>query len=138
MVEFLKLSRVFDSDHPTSASSLLLGDMNFTADGERRFVAGRPSSALSSLSPSGSSASPSNFFRTRWMSELSSWIEISQPFPTHFSVASETSSRIDRSWSTAKAAAILLLDVSSSINSTAEENWTKKLSDHAMLDVFFF
>ncbi len=134
---FLQDCRFWDTDHPTSSFSLLVGDMNFSAPGERRFLAGRPSSSLSSLSPSGLSVSPSPIFRSRWMRELSLWVELAQPFPTHFSAASESSSRIDRGWTTAKSAAILLLDVSSSVSISAEDNWMNGISDHAMVDYVF-
>lgn len=46
---------------------------------------------------------PSNhlFSRQRlaaWTQLLSTWIEISQPMPTHFDISSKTSSRIGRCW----------------------------------------
>ena len=71
------------------------------------------------------------------MGELTHWIELAQPFPTCYSPSTESSSRIDRGWTTAKSPAILLLDVTSSVNHAAEDNYTEAISDHAMMDYTF-
>ena len=71
------------------------------------------------------------------MQELALWIEMAQPFPTCYSPVSETSSRIDRGWVSATSAAILQLDVSSSVSISAEENYSGAISDHALVDFYF-
>ena len=137
ILDYLQRCRFWDIDHPTSSFTMLVGDLNFSAPGERRYVAGRPSSSLSSLSSTGLSASAGPAHRGKLMQELALWIEMAQPFPTCYSPVSETSSRIDRGWVSATSAAILQLDVSSSVSISAEENYSGAISDHALVDFYF-
>ncbi len=78
VVEFLELSRIRDCASPMESSSLLIGDLNFMALGDRRFKAGRPVAASLRVP-----ATTSSCFHNVWMRELKLWIEISQPVPTN-------------------------------------------------------
>ena len=71
---------------------------------------------------------------------LSSFIGSNLPKPsphTHYSASSESSSRIDRGWTTAMPPAILLLDISSTVAILAEDNYINCISDHALVDLSF-
>ena len=114
-----------DRAHPTACSSLAVGDLNFLADGEQRFKVGRPL-APSSLWRSHHSGTHSSL----WKSFLSKWTELAQPFPTHFSSESCSSSRLDRGWSSSPVNQILNFRVSSSTVGTPEEFESARLSDH--------
>ena len=114
------------------ATTSLIGDVNFMGVGERRFHAGRP---IGVAPPAGSFGGAAHSHA--WMRELKSWVEISQPFPTHFCSSTKSSSRIDRAWTTTTPAAILQIQIASSVRGTPEDAYAKVISDHAALDVIF-
>ena len=129
---YLEDRRLWDQDHPTLATTLLIGDVNFMGAGERRFHAGRP---IGVAPPAGSFGGAAHSHA--WMRELKSWVEISQPFPTHFCSSTKSSSRIDRAWTTTTSAAILQIQITSSVRGTPGDVYAKAISDHAALDVIF-
>jgi len=132
VVEFLIGARNSDGVDPLGSASILIGDLNLKAPGERRFKAGRPVAA--SLREH---ATTSSFFENLWMRELKCWIEISQPFPTNYSASGDSCARIDRVFTSIPTSHLLNLKVSSSVVGTPEDNEANCISDHAALEVSF-
>jgi len=129
---FLKDLRMWDRDHPTQATSLLVGDLNFMGVGDRRFKAGRPIDIADNVTqPSGSA------HYGLWNSELKSWVEVVQPFPTHFAPSSASSGRIDRAWLSASSPSILQMTITSAVGTPPEILYNRCISDHGVLDVVF-
>ena len=121
------LDRLFirDRAQPDTSFSLLVGDVNFRADDEQRFKVGRP------LAPSSLwHSTQSGTHETLWKSFLSKWCELAQPFPTHFSSDSLSSSRLDRGWLSSPTNQILNLRISASTAGTPEEFEANRISDH--------
>ena len=79
ITEYVETLRSRDFASPMESSSLRIGDMNFMAPNDRRFVAGRPMAGSMLAAPSTSST-----FQQQWMRELKNWVELDQPFPTIF------------------------------------------------------
>ena len=130
--QFLEICRLGDFANPMYSASLLIGDMNFMAPGDRRFHAGRPMAANLGIGPSTSAT-----FQHHWMRELKSWVEFAQPFPTNYSASGNSCARIDRSWGTIPPAHLVNLSVSSSVYGSPEDNEASMVSDHAGFDVTF-
>jgi len=114
-----------DRANPTANFSLLTGDFNFLAEGERRFTVGRPIAAANLSRPMPATAQP-----THWKTILDNWTELAQPFPTHLTSNSFAGSRLDRGFTSAPANQILNLDISVSTVGTPEDYEASGLSDH--------
>jgi len=123
---FLERASAEDLVDPLSRMSILVGDFNFLAEGEQRFRIGRPAPALSLARPM-----PVGTQQRRWMQVLSSWTELAQPLPTHYSASSQSASRIDRGWISCPSNQIVNMDISSSTVGAPEDYEAAGLSDHA-------
>jgi len=126
----LNSMRARDQRDPLKSLSILLGDLNFMAQGEPRFKAGRPAGSARGLP-----FSHGTTFQTAWNMELSHWVEITQPFPTHYSAFANSCGRIDRVWVTSPTAQLLNLRTASAVLSSPEDNEAKGISDHAAVEI---
>ena len=120
---------------PESKFGLLVGDFNFKLDGEQIFKVGSPPPAGPVVR--GSVPVRSGTLEGKWRGVLNSWVELSQPFPTHFSSQSNSCSRIDRGFIAGPGSLLLRMEVLSHVLGTPESFYAKGLSDHAPLSFSF-
>ena len=121
-----------DRERPDDSFSMLIGDMNFDGENGLRFKAGRPIPAQTLARPM-----PSGTRKAQWLPYLEEWLEIAQPFPTHFSARSQTGARLDRCWVAAPASQVLETAISSNVLNSPEDFEAREVSDHAPLAVIF-
>ena len=115
-----------DQADPRFRFSLFMGDMNFTAENEPEFKVGQAISTTSQTRPM-----PARVQKAQWMGILKHWVEIIQPFPTHYSHKNLKCNRIDRGWVSNPASQLLHFQVSSAVVGTPEDFEARGVSDHA-------
>ena len=118
---------------PDKVFAVLIGDFNFMARDDRVYKVGSPPSDDPSIAAHYNSGSR----QAQWMKHLASWIEVSQPFPTHYSTKGNTCSRIDRAFVATSPSLLLKLQVFCSVIGTPEECFSNGESDHAPVALGF-
>ena len=128
------MNTLFDRDcaAPDSFFSILMGDINFDGEGGARFKAGRPISPPTLARPM-----PSGTRKGVWLPYLERWLEIMQPFPTHFSAIGQTGARLDRGWASSPPHQVLQMSVTSHVLGSPEDFEARGVSDHAPVAFIF-
>jgi len=130
-----KLDEFFQGNaaRPMEEFGILIGDLNFLAADERVFKVGHPPAVGAAGRPPSASGSHAK----AWMSFLSRWTEVVQPFPTHFDVKGNTLSKLDRAFISCPSSQTLKLNIQCSVVGKPEECFSNYESDHAPLALCF-
>ena len=118
---------------PLDFFAAAVGDCNYIIDGEPRFRVGQvpdTSSVASSVSAGASRAA-------QFGEVLSTWIELHQPYPTHFSSSNNSCARLDRVYVSTGVSAFMNLRISVCPVSPPETMFQQELSDHSPVNADF-
>ena len=88
-----------------------IGDLNFLAADDRVFKVGQAPAVGASGRPAYSAGSHAK----AWMSFLSRWTEVVQPFPTHYDAKGNTLSKLDRAFISCPSSQTLKLNIQCSV-----------------------
>ena len=114
---------------PTRNFACFVGDLNFSAPGESKFVCGR---LFGALTPAQRSYIPNAPAHERlFMNFLGDWTEIVQPHPTRYDHKGNSCSRIDRGWFACPSSLLIQMQTQSFVVGSPEEMFGMELSDHA-------
>ena len=104
--EALRGCKERDAADPSSSFIVIVGDANLTPIGEPSRKVGSDATVCERPRLQSSSS-----LWSTWRTFMSEWIELCQPYPTHFSSKSLSCSNLDRCWVLSPASVLLHLQV---------------------------